>query len=81
MADFIDAHRFSSNHKAQLLEDKKCGCFYCLRIFSPDEIELWLNDLSGTAVCPYCGVDSVIGEGSGYPVAKEFLEKMRQYWF
>lgn len=81
MKDYIKAHEYSSNHKEQLLNDKKCGCFYCLRIFNANEIEDWIEDNSGTAICPYCGIDSVIGESSGYPITKEFMEKMREYWF
>ena len=63
------------------MRDKLCGCFYCLRIFEPREIQEFVPDLSGTAICPYCRVDAIIGESSGYPITKEFLEKMRQYWF
>lgn len=77
----IAAHKYSSNHKDKLLNDSACGCFYCLEIFSPKDIKDWLKDTSGTAVCPYCGVDSVIGESSGYPITKEFLKKMKDYWF
>ena len=33
------------------------------------------------AICPYCGMDSVIGESSGYPITKEFLQKMQEHWF
>lgn len=79
--DCFTAHRFSMNHRRQLENDAACGCFHCLRIFEPKEILEWINDVSGTAVCPYCGVDSVIGAYSGHPVTPEFLEQMRQYWF
>ncbi|MDL2288244.1 cytoplasmic protein [Oscillospiraceae bacterium OttesenSCG-928-F05] len=81
MADFIDAHAFSSNHKEQLQHDHLCGCFYCLTLFGPKEITDWAPDISGTAICPYCGIDSIIGESSGYPITKEFLESMHRYWF
>ncbi len=81
MADYIDAHRYSSNHKEQLVKDRKCGCFYCLSIFNPAEIEEWIEDVSGTAVCPFCGIDSIISESSGYPLTEEFLGKMRSRWF
>lgn len=81
MEDLVFAHKFSSNHKAQLQRDKKCGCFYCLRIFDPAEIVDWIDDVSGTAVCPYCGIDAVIGESSGYPINAEFLKEMKQRWF
>ena len=79
--DFIKAHEFSSNHKARLLQDETSGCFYCLAIFKPQEIEDWVADISGTAICPYCGIDSIIGESSGFPITKEFLKKMKSYWF
>ena len=78
--DHIDAHRFSANHKEALQKDSLCGCFYCLKIFHPSEIEDWIEDKSGTAQCPYCGIDSVIGESSGYPITESFLRKMKEYW-
>ena len=81
MSDFIQAHEFASNHRETLLKDKKCGCFYCLEIFDPKEIKEWIADVSGTAVCPYCGIDSIVGEHSGFPIKKGFLRKMQQYWF
>lgn len=79
--DYVSAHQFAANHKEQLLSDKKCGCFYCLSIFEPKEITEWINDERGTAICPYCGIDAVIGESSKYPITKDFLKAMKQYWF
>lgn len=81
MQDYIEAHKYSSNHKKQLLNDKICGCFYCTIIFSPKEIKEWIKDSEGTAICPYCGIDSVIGKSSGYSITKEFLNKMKNHWF
>jgi len=75
------AHKHSSNHRAKLQQDSRCGCFYCLRVFDPKEIVAWVDDLDGTAVCPYCGIDSILGESSGFPIAEEFLKKMRAHWF
>ncbi|HZK85261.1 MAG TPA: cytoplasmic protein [Desulfosporosinus sp.] len=77
----VKAHKYSSNHRNELLKDKKCGCFYCLTIFNPNEIWKWIADISGTAICPYCEIDSIIGESSGYPITLEFLKKMEEYWF
>ena len=82
----VDAHRYSNNHMEKLKKDKLCGCFYCLKIFSPCEIDEWIIDDNpcdkyGTAICPYCGIDSVIGESSGYPITEDFLRKMNQHWF
>jgi len=77
----ISAHRFCINNKPMLIKDKKCGCFYCLSIFNPSEILEWIPDTAGTALCPKCGIDSVIGKSSGYPITKEFLAEMNEYWF
>lgn len=81
-----DAHSFSNNHKPELEKDDICGCFYCEEIFSPSEITEWLIhknkcDRRGTAICPHCGIDSVIGESSGFPITKPFLHAMSEYWF
>lgn len=79
--DELEAHAFSANHQGQLTEEQKCGCFYCLRIFRSSEIGTWISDPGGTALCPYCGVDAVVGEGAGVPITREFLEKMKKAWF
>ena len=77
----IAAHKFCTNNKEELQKDEKCGCFYCLKIFSPSEIEDWIPDTKGTAICLYCGIDSVIGEYSKFPITIEFLSEMNKYWF
>ena len=83
--DVNDAHRYCSNHKPELENDRICGCFDCCRIFSPSEIREWIIadtpiDWRGTAICPYCDDDAVIGESSGYPITPEFLEQMHNRW-
>ena len=78
----FDAHTHTLSNKEELKNSTGCGCFYCLRIFFPQEITEWIPDKGGeTALCPYCGVDSVMGDSSGYPVTEEFLSKMKAYWF
>lgn len=78
--DLILAHDFSSHHRRDLEKDSVCGCFYCLNIFNPEIITDWV-DGDETALCPFCETDSVIGERSGFPITKEFLESMRRKWF
>jgi len=53
-------------------------------MFPPTEITNWTDERSAdqvTANCPYCGIDSVIGSASGFPITEEFLKKMRTHWF
>jgi hypothetical protein len=74
-----NAHKFCNDNKLKLQNDNICGCFYCLNIFNPNEIEIWIFE--ETAICPYCGIDSVIGESSGFPITIAFLKQMNKYWF
>ena len=81
MADHILAHQFSVNNRKQLEQSSVCGCFYCRKIFNPNEITEWIPEKSGTALCPYCGIDSVIGDASGFQITEQLLKEMSQYWF
>ena len=79
------AHEHCIWNWEDILESDICGCFYCISTFFPAEIKeiCDTNSPNGpTAICPECGIDSVIGSKSGYPVNDlEFLEEMRLYWF
>ena len=82
------AHKHSSRHRRELIKSDECGCFYCGSVFALNEVRDWLSgvvddlDEEDTALCPRCGIDSVIGDNSGYPVANsKFLAAMRAYWF
>ena len=76
------AHRHSANHKAELDISDVCGCFFCQEVIAVNDIEEWVEDESGTALCPHCGVDAVIGSASGFPVADaSFIRAMHERWF
>jgi hypothetical protein len=80
--DLERAHKLSFQNRALLLSGIQCGCFCCLQVFPVESIAEWLHDKGGdTAVCPHCGIDSVIGEGLGFPVTREFLAVMHRRWF
>lgn len=71
----------------------ECGCFHCLRIFPVREvedalrenrvIEAWPGELEthDTALCPHCGIDSVIDNMSGFPLNQTFLSLMKEKYF
>jgi hypothetical protein len=53
-------------------------------MFPPTEITEWTDVWEGaghTALCPRCGIDSVIGSESGYPVTEACLRAMHARWF
>ena len=73
----IAAHRYCTDNRGQL----DAGCFYCLETFSPWEITEWIWE-DGTAVCPKCGIDAVLGSQTELPVTDPAcLKAMRQHWF
>ena len=40
----IAAHKHSGSHREELLESDVCGCFYCMEIYSPQEIQVgWIK--------------------------------------
>jgi len=92
MSAVLSAHKHSAKHRSEVLSSQKCGCFYCLSVFSPSEIKDWVDwpegtpveqelELGSTALCPKCGIDSVIGDQSGYPIDLAFLKSMQKHWF
>ncbi len=69
-------HKFSSLHRETILGGDDCSCFYCESVYDPKQIVRWTDDKQ-TAICPKCGIDSVLpGE-----VVPELLLKMHEYWF
>jgi hypothetical protein len=47
------------------------------------EIKEWITEASGaeSALCPLCGIDSVLGDASGYELTETFLSAMQRHWF
>jgi hypothetical protein len=81
----VAVHKHSGVHEAELNRSSICGCFYCLNTFNAEDILEWIdeeNPKGATALCPKCGMDSVLGSDSGYPVNDvEFLKKMNARYF
>jgi len=85
------AHRLAATNRAIVLASKECGCFRCESVFAPSSIQDWIEETEGkyseasdpfTALCPECGVDSVLGDACPYPVTDPtFLHAMRVHWF
>ncbi len=92
MSSLLAAYRHTSNNRLEIEASKVCGCCSCMQIFPAENIVAWdglevsnFDDpeslVGGTALCPNCGNDSVLGDKSGYPVDPEFLSRMSEAWF
>ena len=73
------AHRRSRNNREELAANDVCGCFNCVTVFSPREIAAWIDD-GKTALCPKCGIDTVLANTPVSPVTEpNFLNAMRAH--
>jgi len=78
-ANLADLHKKSKRNRSSLSKSMICGCFYCFNEFPFDQIAEWIDD-GETALCPYCGVDAVLGFGSE-TADQELLHEMHDRWF
>lgn len=93
--DLWKPHGHCARNRDEIARSETCGCFYCLEVFPPMDVRDWI-DVNGheegpprrgdrtpaTALCPRCGIDSVLGSASGFPVDDpEFLRRMHERWF
>lgn len=70
---------YSRNHKDLLKQSTESGCYYCCNFFPSSDVKEWCDD-GETALCPKCGVDSVIPSVEN-ELTLSTLKAMSKYWF
>lgn len=78
-----DFHRWTSDHREEIEKSPSCGCFFCGAIYPPGDITEWIDRRKGidnTALCPKCGVDSVL-PCSKVKITHDLLGEMSDFWF
>jgi hypothetical protein len=89
-ADFESVHRYSSNNRSLLASSKLAGCFYCGAIYDASGVKDWVDgghtesgelDDGVTALCPRCGIDSVLPDAAPIILDGNLLAEMREHWF
>ncbi len=80
--DLVLAHQNCKHNCKQIRRSVFCGCYQCGEIFKPSylQTEDW-TDGGETALCPFCGMDSVIGDAAGFPISEVFLSEMKEHRF
>ena len=93
-ADLESIWRFCTRQRELLGRSDRAGCFYCLAIFAPAEIEDWVDEppradgrLTGapdadgvTALCPRCGIDAVL-PSAAVSIDAPLLVEMQAHYF
>ncbi len=73
----------SVNNEIEILRSKKCGCFFCGSTFDARKVSQWEDGTNGgaSAICPECGMATVIGDGSGLKVTRTLLKEMSEAFY
>ena len=81
--EYRKLHKLCFNNKELLIESKKCVCMYCGKRFDVSEIEEWIEDWNETtALCPSCGIDSVIpAVVEGRKITDDIVKELERFYF
>jgi hypothetical protein len=67
-------------NRKSIMDSAVCGCFSCKTIFSNNDIVEW-TDWGETAICPKCGVDTVLPQSAGVTLDTEHLSEIAKFLF
>lgn len=73
-------HTYSSHNRNLIAVASKCYCFYCKASVESREIQNYADN-GQTAICPKCGIDSIIPDSIDEPVDRKTIAEMNEYWF
>lgn len=75
-------HSHTLRNRREIDQSEYCHCISCCKSYpSPIVVDFIKEDDGETALCPYCGVDAVIGDGCGLKINGEILQALRKIWF
>lgn len=95
-SELREVHSKSTMNRHAIEASNQVGCFGCERIWDPLDfpIKEWIDDNpfssrlphagengNATALCPFCGIDSVIAKLSVGKITHYMLGKMEEFWF
>ena len=73
-------HTYSSHNRNLVAVANKCYCFYCKTISDSLEIKDYADN-GQTAICPKCGIDSIIPDSIEETMDEKTIAEMNEYWF
>lgn len=77
------AHKYCFANRKSIEKSNNCGCFDCCTVFPASQVTNWLKERgnkSDTGWCPYCEMDSLIGDYS-HEINESFLSAMHKRFF
>ena len=75
-------HKLCFQNEHLIRDAKQAGCFCCLEVFPTSAIDEWHQyQLSQTACCPHCSVDSVLADDENVKLSHDLLKQMQTRYF
>ena len=75
-------HKLCFQNEHLIRDAKQAGCFCCLEVFPTSAIDEWHQyQLSQTACCPHCSVDSVLADDENVKLSHDLLLQMQTRYF
>lgn len=72
--------QLSMKNRHLIEQSTNAGCFQCCKIYPISEIKNY-TDKEKTCICPFCNVDSIVGDNCGFVLNEEILKKAKLFWF
>lgn len=82
----MDYHKAATHNKEALLRSDRIRCFYCLSFIPKHMVRHWrvgewVDRDDSTGLCPFCGIDALIGDDSGLLLEDHIFQELHNYWF
>ena len=75
-------HSHTLRNQQEIALSEYCHCISCCKSYPSSIVMDFIKDGDGeTALCPYCGIDSVIGDACGLVIDQEILTALNNRWF
>ncbi|MEQ9288684.1 MAG: cytoplasmic protein [Cyclobacteriaceae bacterium] len=71
---------YATSNEEDLKNSELAACYYCKSIFKASEVKEFL-ETERTALCPKCGIDSVLPSNSPIELTTENLVELNKHWF
>lgn len=75
-----EAIKYATSNREKLKVSKNAACYYCMEVYLASEV-IEFCDSETTALCPKCGIDSVLPDDSPYEFKIGDLKELNHFWF
>ncbi len=80
--EFPEILKHTKDNEIDILRSKKCSCLFCRQSYDARKVSEWNNEEKRiSAICPECGMDTVVGDASGFNLDHDTLKAINQAYY